>query len=118
MVIERNIENNPFSHPIPTPLHILHQNPFIPYFPLSKYATLKKFGGDFLVRSIEITKISFNIKNRNKEEVIKKIRKLFGKGIEIYFKQNELSIKGDLHNHKKRKELIKYLIGEEYGQSL
>ncbi len=40
-----------------------------------------------------------------------KVKGLFGYTLKVTITDNEIIIKGDLHNHRKRKPLIKYLMG-------
>ena len=40
-----------------------------------------------------------------------KIKELFGDTLKVTITDNEIIIRGDLHNHRKRKPLVKYLMG-------
>ena len=71
-----------------------------------------------VMRSIEINQISFARKGRDKKKITKKIRELFGESVDITITENDILVKGDMHDHRKRKALVKFLMGVKDGQSV
>jgi hypothetical protein len=65
-----------------------------------------------VMRTIEINKLSFERKGRDRESILKKIEELFGKKLDVKIMEDKIEIQGDLRDHRKRNALIKYL-GEE-----
>lgn len=63
-----------------------------------------------VTRTIEINKLSFERKGRNRETILKKIEELFGKKLDVKITENRIEIRGDLRDHRKRNALIGYLI--------
>jgi hypothetical protein len=64
-----------------------------------------------VMRTIEINKLSFERKGRDREAILKKIEELFGKKLDVKIMEDRIEIQGDLRDHRKRNTLIKYLIG-------
>ena len=62
-------------------------------------------------RSLEIKQLKFNRLGRSKDEIMAKINELYGEKLEVTITDQEIVVKGDLHNHRKRKLLIRYLMG-------
>ena len=63
------------------------------------------------MRTLEIKQLRFDRLGRSKEEIMARIKELFGDTLKVTITDNEIIIQGDLHNHRKRKPLVKYLMG-------
>ena len=63
------------------------------------------------MRTLEIKQLRFDRLGRSREEIMAKIKELFGDTLKVTITDNEIIIRGDLHNHRKRKPLVKYLMG-------
>lgn len=61
-------------------------------------------------RSLEIKEIIFDRKGKDKESVLAYVKNLFGNKVEVVVDDEKIRVKGDMHNYKKRKTLIKYLM--------
>lgn len=65
-----------------------------------------------VMRSLEIKEIKFDRLGRSEEEIMARIRELFGDTLNVMITAKEIIVRGDLHNHRKRKPLVRYLMGE------
>ncbi len=69
------------------------------------------------MRTIEIKEISFEVEKERQEEAITKIKQLYP-ALAVEVKNNTISVRGDLHNYKRRRNLIYILTGGQHGKSI
>jgi len=65
-----------------------------------------------VMRSLEIKKLRFDRLDRSEEEIMAKIRKIFGDTLKVTITEKDIIVEGDLHDHRKRKPLLDYLAGD------
>ncbi len=70
-----------------------------------------------VMRTIEITEISFEVEKERQEGAIKKIKELYP-DLEISKKGDTISVSGDLHNYKKHDRIIWILSGGKHGENI
>lgn len=69
------------------------------------------------MRTIDVKKISFEVKKGKITEIIKKIRELYN-DLKVTLEGNIVSVSGDLHNYKKRNMILYVLSGDKHGQNI
>lgn len=70
-----------------------------------------------VMRTIEIKEITFEVETNRINEVVKKINNLYP-DLDVNVDSNKVSVKGDLRNYKRRRNLIYILSGGKHGKSL
>jgi len=76
-----------------------------------------KAGDIMVVRSIEIKGISFDVEKKQQDEMIRKINKLYP-DLEVLQKGNNITVKGDLKNYKRRDMIVYILSGGKHGKNV
>lgn len=69
------------------------------------------------MRTIEIKEISFEVEQEQQGEAITKIKQLYPT-LAVEVKNNTISVRGDLHNYKRRNMLVWILTGGKHGKNL
>lgn len=69
------------------------------------------------MRTIEIKEISFEVEPEKQQEAVTKIRQLHPTLV-VEIKDKVVSVRGDLHNYKRRDMLVWILTGGKHGKSL
>lgn len=70
-----------------------------------------------VMRTIEIKEISFEVEPERQQEAITRIRQLYPT-LAVEIKNSTVSVRGDLHNYKRRNMLVWILTGGKHGKSL
>ena len=63
-----------------------------------------------MMRGLRIIGLRFDRLGRSEEGIMSKIRVLFGDTLKVTITDEEIIIEGDLHDHRKRKTLVRYLV--------
>ncbi len=69
------------------------------------------------MRTIEIKELAFEVDPEHQHRVIQRIKELYPM-LEIEAKGKVLSIRGDLRNYKRRRNIIYILTGGKHGKSI
>ena len=70
-----------------------------------------------VMRTFEIIKMSFEVEKEKQEEVIKKIKGLYP-NLEVLKENDNVTVRGDLRNYKRRLNLIYILTEGKHGKSI
>lgn len=70
-----------------------------------------------VMRTIEIKEIAFEVEKERQREAIMKIRQLYP-ALSVELNDNTVSVRGDLHNYKRRNMLVWILTGGKHGKSI
>ena len=68
-------------------------------------------------RTIEIKEIYFEVENERQQEVVETIKQLYP-DLSVEVKGSNISVSGDLHNYKRRDNLIYILSGGKHGKNI
>jgi hypothetical protein len=71
-----------------------------------------------VMRTLEIKEITYAVDKRNKTSIVSKLKKLYRDELEILVKGNEVTVKGDLHNYRRRERIIWILSGGKHGTDI
>ena len=69
------------------------------------------------MRTIEIKEISFEVQKERQKKVVDKIKELYP-DLKVKVKDDNISVRGDLRNYKKRSNIIYILSGGKHGESI
>jgi len=56
--------------------------------------------------------------SKNRNSIVKQLKDWYGKELDICVRDNTVSVKGDLHNSKKRRKILYLLSGGKLGKNL
>jgi len=68
-------------------------------------------------RTIEIKEISFEVAKEKQKEMVEKINKLYP-DLNVEAKDNTISVRGDLHNYKRRDMIVYILTEGKHGTNI
>ena len=71
-----------------------------------------------VMRTLEIKEISYNVAKNQIAAVVSKLKTLYGNQLEITIEKEEVKVKGDLHNYKRRERILWILSGGKHGSNL
>jgi len=71
-----------------------------------------------VMRTLEIKEISYKVDKDKIETIFSKLKKLYGDKLEIIKDNDEIRVKGDLHNYKRRERILWILSGGKHGSDL
>jgi len=70
------------------------------------------------MRTLEMREICFKVEKELREKVKKQLEYLYGNELGIFIKGEEVCVRGDLHNYKKRNKILFILSGGKYGKNI
>ncbi|UCF08746.1 MAG: hypothetical protein JSW28_03375 [Thermoplasmata archaeon] len=70
------------------------------------------------MRTLEVKEIAYKVDKDKIESIISRLRELYGNSLEIAAEGNEIKVRGDLHNYKKRERILWILSGGKHGSDV
>ena len=71
-----------------------------------------------VMRTFEIKELSYIVTPEQVEEILTQLNELYGDELEISVERNEVIIRGDLHNYRRRERILWILSGGEHGSNV
>ena len=71
-----------------------------------------------VMRTFEIKKISLQVEKTRQKDVLKQLKELYEDRLEITQIGNEISVSGDLHNFRLRRNILWILSGGKHGKNV
>ena len=71
-----------------------------------------------VMRTLEVKEISYKVEKERIENVVSKLKDLYGNQLEIIVENDEVKVRGDLHNYKRRERILWVLSGGKHGSDL
>ncbi len=71
-----------------------------------------------VMRTFEIKEISYKVDKGQIESIISKLKELYGNILEITAEGDEIRVRGDLHNYKRRERILWVLSGGKHGSDV
>ena len=71
-----------------------------------------------VMRTIEITSISYPVDAARRSAVIKELQDLYGDTLRIAEKEDGVEVEGDLRNYKRRNRILWIMSGGKHGKNV
>ena len=71
-----------------------------------------------VMRTLEIKEISYRVEIAQLDSIVAELKKLYEDQLEIIINGDEIIVKGDLHNYKRRERILWILSGGKHGSNV